>query len=154
MIILAIDSGIEKTGYAIFKGKNYLTSALILTSKNESTEKRLVKIYSELKKIIQKYKPRTIILERLFFFKNQKTAINVAQAQGVALLIAAQNEIGIEFLTPLQIKEIITGFGRADKKAVQKMIRLETGINIKQDDEADAVACGLAYCHLHKNLLE
>lgn len=152
MIILSIDSGIEKTGYAIFKNKNYVNSALIKTSKNENTEIRLLKIYLDLKKIIKKYSPDKIIIEQLFFFKNQKTAIKVSQSQGVVLLLAAQNKITVEFLTPLQIKQSITGYGQADKKAVQKMIRLTTGIDIKQDDEADAVACGLAYNLISSNL--
>jgi len=149
MTILSIDSGIERTGYAIFKNKNYVTSALIKTSKNKSTEIRLEKIYSQLKKVFYKYKPDIMVLEQLLFFKNQKTFIRVAQAQGIALLLAAQNKIKVEFLPPLQIKQIITGYGQADKKSVQKMIKLTTEIDIKQDDEADAVACGLAYIYLH-----
>ncbi len=151
MIILSIDSGIEKTGYAVFKNSNYLTSALIHTSKDKNTEVRLEEIYSKLKKVFDKYKPGVVILEQLLFFKNQKTFIRVAQAQGVALLLAAQNKIKVEFLTPLQIKQAITGYGQADKKSVQKMIKLTTGIEIKQDDEADAVACGLAYNLIRPN---
>lgn len=145
MIILSIDSGIEKTGYAIFKNKKYVTSALIKTSKNKSTEIRLEEIYFQLKTIFNKYKPEILVVEQLFFFKNQKTFIRVAQSQGVALLLAAQNKIKVEFLTPLQIKQTVTGYGQADKKSVQKMLKLELQIDIKQDDEADAVACGLAY---------
>ena len=145
MIILSIDSGIEKTGYAIFRNKKYVTSALIKTLKTESTEARLEQIYSKLKQVFIKYKPEVVVLEQLLYFKNQKTFIRVAQAQGVSLLLAAQNKIKVEFLTPLQIKQSITGYGQADKKSVQKMIKLEMGIDIKQDDEADAVACGMAY---------
>lgn len=149
MIILSIDSGIEKTGYAIFKNKQYVTSALIHTSKEKSTEARLEEIYSKLKKIFEKYQPDVMVLEQLLFFKNQKTFIRVAQAQGIVMLLAAQNKINVEFLTPLQIKQIITGYGQADKKSVQKMIKLTTAIDIKQDDEADAVACGMAYIYLN-----
>ncbi len=145
MIILSIDSGIEKTGYAVFRNKKYVTSALIKTSKNDSTEIRLEQIYSELKKIFEKYKPDVTVLEQLLFFKNQKTFIRVAQAQGVAMLLAVQNKTKVKFLTPLQIKQSITGYGQADKKSVQKMLKLEMGLDIKQDDEADAVACGYAY---------
>jgi len=145
MIILSIDSGIEKTGYAVFKDKRYLKSGLITTGKTLATEKRLEKIYNELKKIVRQYSADKIILEQLFFFKNQKTAIKVSQTQGIVLLLASQNNINVSYLTPLQIKQIITGYGRADKKAVQKMIKLEYKIDIKQDDEADAVACGLAF---------
>jgi len=151
MVIVSIDSGIEKTGYAVFDGKNYLTSALIKTAKTNSTEVRLEQIYSELKTVFAKYKPGAVVLERLFFFKNQKTAIGVAQTQGAALLLAGQNKIKVHYLTPLQIKLAITGYGQADKKAVQKMIKLTTNIDIKQDDEADAVACGLAFNLIRPN---
>ena len=149
MIILSIDSGIERTGYAIFENSKYVTSALIFTNKKRKTAERFQQIYLELEKIVKKFKPSVIVLEKLFFFKNQKTFIRVAQAQGIVMLLAAQNKIKVEFLTPLQIKQIITGYGQADKKSVQKMIRLTTEIDINQDDEADAVACGLAYIHLH-----
>jgi len=149
MTILSIDSGIERTGYAVFKDKKYVTSALIKTSKSLPTEIRLDEIYSKLTEIFKKYQPDIMVLEQLLFFKNQKTFIRVAQAQGIAMLLAAQNKIKVEFLTPLQIKQIVTGYGQADKLAVQKMIKLTTEIDIKQDDEADAVACGLAYIYLH-----
>jgi len=149
MSILSIDSGIERTGYAIFKNKKYVASALIKTSKSLPTEKRLIEIYERLKEVMKKYKPDVMVLEQLLFFKNQKTFIRVAQAQGIVMLLAAQNKIKVEFLTPLQIKQIITGYGQADKKSVQKMIKLTTEIDINQDDESDAVACGLAYIYLH-----
>lgn len=145
MVIVSIDSGIEKTGYAVFNGNNYLTSALIKTTKTNSPEVRVEQIYSELKKVFAKYKPTAVVLERLFFFKNQKTAIGVAQTQGIILLLAGQNKIKVHYLTPLQIKLAITGYGQADKKAVQKMIKLTSNIDIKQDDEADAIACGMAF---------
>ena len=152
MIILSIDSGIEKTGYAIFRNKKYVISALIKTSKNNSTEIRLEEIYSQLKKVFEKFKPDMLVVEQLFFFKNQKTFIRVAQAQGIALLLAAQNNINVKFLTPLQVKQTVTGYGQADKKSIQKMIRLELQIDIKQDDEADAIACGLAYIYLNRDI--
>jgi len=151
MIILSIDSGIEKTGYAVFDNKTYLKSGLIKTSKSKSTEYRLLEIYLELEKVIKKFRPKTVVFEQLFFFRNQKTAIKVAQAQGSVLLLAALNDLKVEFLTPLQIKQIITGYGQSDKKSVQKMIKLENGIDIDQDDEADAVACGLAYIYLTRS---
>lgn len=150
MIILSIDSGVEKTGYAIFNNKKYLVSGLIKTSKNTPQEKRLEKIYLSLKEIIKKYKPDIIVIEKLFFFHNQKTAIAVSQAQGVILLLASQNKIKVDYLTPLQIKQIITGYGQADKKSVQKMLKLELGLKVNQDDEADAVACGMAYLLINK----
>ncbi|MFZ6034888.1 MAG: crossover junction endodeoxyribonuclease RuvC [Patescibacteria group bacterium] len=150
MIILAIDSGIEKTGYAVFNDRKYVTSALVFTAKTLSTEARLEQIYDNLKKVFRQYKPEVVVIERLFFFKNQTTAIRVSQAQGVVLLLAAQNKTRVDFLTPLQIKQTVTGYGQADKKAVQKMIKMELGIDIKQDDEADAVACGYSYSLISK----
>jgi len=161
-IIIGIDSGVEKTGFSVFEkssngSSNFslLNSGLIKTSIVKTRDKRLEMIYKELSKIIKDYKPKILVIEQLFFFKNQKTAIQVSQAQGISLLLAAQNNIKVEYLTPLQIKQTVTGYGRADKKAVQKMLKLtlKTTKPIKQDDEADAIACGMAYCLLNKNLM-
>jgi len=161
-IILSLDSGVEKTGYAVFEKKpsgtngfSYLASGLIKTSVKNSNEKRLEEIYKSLQQIIKLYKPKILAIEQLFFFKNQKTAIQVSQAQGVCLLAATQKNIEVEYLTPLQIKQTITGYGKADKKSMQKMINLTLNQEkkINQDDEADAIACGLAYCFINKNLI-
>lgn len=155
MIILAIDSGIEKTGFSLFqqefKSFKYLNSGLIHTDKKKNLEVRIHKIFTVLNDVIIKYKPDKIILEQLFFFKNQKTVISVSQTQGVILLLTAQHKISIDFLTPLQIKQTITGYGQADKLSVRKMIGMTIKIKkeIKEDDEIDAIACGLAYCYLH-----
>lgn len=160
MIILAIDSGIEKTGFAFFKksrnlplGFRYITSGLIKTQKKDNYSERIYKIYARIKELIKIYKPQKILLEQIFFFKNQKTAIAIGQAQGIIHLLAAQNNIDVEFLTPLQIKQTITGYGRCDKKAIQKMVNLilKPALRITQDDVADAIACGLAYCYLKQN---
>lgn len=160
-IILSLDSGVEKTGYAVFKKKfngskkfTYIKSGLIKTSLSNTNHYRLNAIYKELIKIIKKYRPDILVIEQLFFFKNQKTAIQVSQAQGVCLLAASQNNINVEYLTPSQIKQTITGYGKADKKSVQKMINLTLNqdIKINQDDEADAIACGMAYCFINKDL--
>lgn len=156
MIILSIDSGLEKTGFSIFnkdhKSFEYVVSGLIKTDKKKKYERRLQEIFLRLNDVIEKYNPKKIIIERIFFFKNQKTAINIGQAQGIVLLLAAQNEIDVEFLTPLQIKQIVTGYGQSDKKNVRKMIDLTLKIDkkIKEDDEIDAIACGLAFCYLNR----
>ena len=157
MIILAIDSGIEKTGYSVFqqefKSFKYLNSGLIHTDKKYKLEERIDIIFKALNDVVLKYNPDKIIIERLFFFKNQKTVISVSQTQGVILLLAAQNNIAVDYLTPLQIKQTITGYGQADKLSVRKMIGMTIKIKkkIKEDDEIDAIACGLAYCYLHKS---
>lgn len=161
MKILSIDSGLARTGYAVFEKGNkpvYLASGLIKTSATASVPTRLKQIYDKLDKIIDEYKPAQIVAEQLFFFKNQKTVIVVAQTQGIVQLLAAQKCIPIEFLTPLQIKQIVTGYGQADKTSVQKMVALTLHFTpgvLKRmiDDEVDAIACGLAYCYLNKNLL-
>ncbi len=162
MIILAIDSGLERTGYALFDKKNhglekfkYLTSGLIETKKNKEIPQRIKEIYDQINKIINRYKPKRIVLEQIFFLKNSKTAIKVSQTQGAIMLLAANKNIPIKLLTPLQIKQIITGYGRADKKSVQKMLHLMLHLTkeLKQDDTADAIACGLAYCYIKESLV-
>ncbi len=159
MLILSIDSGIEKNGYAIFEKKDnkhkYIESGLITTSKNDTTERRILDIYKAFNNLFKKFKIKVIIIEQLFFFKNQKTVIKVSQAQGVILLIAAQQKADIVFLTPLQIKQSITGYGKADKKSVMKMLNIILKLKkpLKQDDEADAVACGLTYCYQNTKLI-
>lgn len=158
MKLLAIDPGFEKVGYSIFETKTkdfpfrYITSGLIKTSKTLEHGKRLEHIFNELKLIIDSNTIETVAMEQLFFFKNAKTVINVAQAQGVIELLTATNNIPLTYLTPLQIKEIITGYGKADKQAVRKMIdlTLKQEIKIEDDDQSDAIACGLAYCFLNK----
>ena len=156
MIILAVDPGFEKLGYAFFEVKKenksyqYLASGLITSNKKEPREKRIFFIYSSLKKLIKKFSPEILVLEELFFFKNKKTVIPVSQAQGVVLLLAAESNIKVEFLSPLEIKQAITGYGRADKKSLEKMIGIFEKIPPKkEDDEMDAIACGLAYCYLY-----
>lgn len=157
MHILSIDSGIEKTGYSIFQKnlKNFvfLDSGLIRTDKKNNFAARIEEIYTRLNDVIKICKPDKIILEQIFFFRNQKTAIQIGQTQGVIILLAAQNNISLEFLTPLQIKQTVTGYGLSDKKSVRKMVELTVKLNkkIKEDDEIDAIGCGLAYCYLHQN---
>ncbi len=161
MIILSIDSGVERTGYAIFdkdkkhkSGYVYITSGLIKTLISRNHAARLADIHAAIVQIINKYKPEHMVIEQLFFFKNQKTVISVAQAQGVVLTCAALNGITTSSLTPLEIKQIVTGYGASDKKGVQKMLGLILGLKdeLNQDDQADAIACGLAYCYINSQL--
>ncbi len=158
MKLLAIDPGFEKVGYSVFETKTkefpfrYITSGLIKTSKTLEHGKRLEHIFNELKLLVKEYSLEAVVMEQLFFFKNAKTVINVAQAQGVIELVAATSNIPLTYLTPLQIKEIVTGYGKADKQAVKKMIdlTLKEDITIEDDDQSDAIACGLAFCFLNK----
>lgn len=160
MIILGIDPGVEKVGYSIFdkkSGNNYtfIASGLIKTAKTTQHEFRLKEIYDGLKMLIDLHKIEVMVIEQLFFSKNVKTAIAVAQSQGVLQLLAAQNKLKVHYFTPMQIKQIITGYGSADKQAVHKMVQLllKKEVKVKDDDESDAIACGLAFCSLNEKLL-
>jgi crossover junction endodeoxyribonuclease RuvC len=154
MIILATDSGLEKTGYALFTGKerdfSLIDCGLIVTKRQHLLEKRLMAIYNQLEMIIKKHSPNLILLEKLFFNTNQKTQVTIAQTQGVLLFLAARYNIKVEFLTPLMIKQTVTGYGRADKLQVRKMVKLLLHKEKlpKSDDVIDAIACGIAYCNI------
>lgn len=161
MILLALDSGFDRTGYSIFKkdssipeGYQYLTSGLIQTQKTAKLQDRILVVYSKLEKLLKTYMPTVCIMEQILFFKNQKSVIGVSQTQGAVMALMAKKHIAIEFLSPLVIKQSITGYGFSDKLAVQKMIQMTVKLpkKITQDDEADAIACGLAYCFINRIL--
>jgi len=151
-----MDSGLERTGYAIISKNGELITiddfGLIKTEKNISIEKRLLNISTSLEKLLLKFKPEIAILEQIFFNINKKTIISVAQAQGACLSVLAKAKVKVEYLTPLQIKQILTGYGRADKKQIEKMLKIILNIDNlpESDDVRDAIACGLAYCYLKK----
>lgn len=156
MIILGIDSGIAIVGYGVLsseKGKfQAIDYGVITTSKDEKTPQRLALIEQGLNALIDKYKPDCIALEELFFQNNQKTAITVAEARGVLLLTAVKRCSKLYEYTPLQIKQAITGYGNADKKQVQFMVKAL--LNLKQipkpDDAADALAVALTCGQVNK----
>ncbi|MCX7996815.1 MAG: crossover junction endodeoxyribonuclease RuvC [Patescibacteria group bacterium] len=157
MKILAFDPGYEKLGYALFVKKSnpeYITSGLIKTIRTKTEGERLLDIYIAVTQIILREQPDQVAIEKLFFSKNVRTALGVSQVIGIILLLAAQNNLKVLELTPKQIKETITGYGAADKKALQKMLWLQIGrqIVVADDDESDAIACGLAAC-LRNSLL-
>ena len=128
MRILGIDPGFAITGYSVidYIGNKFklLTSGAVLTNAGESFPLRLEKIYRDLTDIIKEYKPDAMSIEELFFNNNAKTAINVAQARGVILMTARINALDIFEYTPLQIKQAVTGYGRADKIQVQRMVKM------------------------------
>ena len=162
MIILGIDPGTATTGYGIVrikkeKGKRKkelicLAYGCIKTSPDLNDGQRLKQINQELNKIIKKYKPNSLIVENVYFFKNLKTALPVSQAKGVILLTAAKKNIPIYEITPLQVKMAISGYGRADKKQVQKMIKIILNLEKipKPDDAADALAVAVSYVNFMK----
>lgn len=159
MKILSIDSGLQRTGYAIIKKSDnkvmFISSGLITTDKSKSLMSRIQSVYSTIEILIKKFKPSIVVLEQLFFLKNKKTAFAVSQVQGAVILLCVQNKLKLTFLTPLQVKKTITGYGFADKQAVKKMIHLTLSETkkISQDDVIDAIAIGVAYCYLEKNLI-
>lgn len=153
MRILGIDPGFAITGYSIidYIGNkfNLITSGAVTTKAGTSFPLRLTKIYDDLNIIINEYKPDAISVEELFFNNNVKTAINVAQARGVVLIVGCKNNIPTYEYTPLQIKQSVAGYGRADKTQVQKMVKtiLKVDSLPKLDDTTDSMAA--AICHAH-----
>ena len=163
VIILGIDPGTATTGYGIIKkikktpGKKtqknavcfeYVKHGVIKTSTEHHAAVRLSQIYKEINKIIKEHRPTIVVIESLFFFKNLKTALPMSQARGVILMAVARKNLPIFEFTPLQVKMIITGYGRADKKDVQKTITDLLALKEipRPDDAADAL--GIAVCYV------
>jgi len=150
MIILGIDPGFERMGCAVLernKGKEKLLfSSCIITNRKNTYEKRLLELANSLKKIILKYKPDVISVEKIFFTSNQKTVMQIAEVRGVIFYLAAQKKIPVKEITPLQIKYSLTGYGRAEKTQVEKMVKniLNLKESPKYDDEFDAIAAAIA----------
>lgn len=153
MRILGIDPGYAIVGYGVldFDGNKFKTVdyGAITTNAGEDMFDRLKSIHDELSLIIDRFNPDCMAIEELFFNSNQKTAINVAQARGVLILAAMNRGIKIFEYTPLQVKQAVAGYGRAEKSQVQQMVKLLLGLKEvpKPDDTADAVA--IAICHGH-----
>ncbi len=150
MTILGIDPGIGRMGYAILKssGNQHILSecGCITTPANTPEPGRLLEIKQDLDAIIKKYKPEVLCIESLYFAANSKTAMSVGQARGVAIVTAAEHGLRVIEITPLQVKIAITGYGKAEKAQVQKM--LLTLLKLKKipkpDDAADAAAIAWA----------
>ena len=153
MKILGIDPGFAIVGYSVIEyvGNKFklITSGAIETQAHESFPLRLEKIYTDLNEIIETYKPDVMSIEELFFNTNVTTAINVAQARGVMLVTARIHKLPTYEYTPLQIKQAVVGYGRADKMQVQRMVKmiLKTEKLPKLDDITDSMAIGI--CHAH-----
>jgi len=149
MRIIGIDPGFERVGIAVLeKEKNgdvLLYSNCFKTLSSLPFHERLALIGEEIKKIVKKYNPDTLAIETLFFNTNQKTAFLVSEARGVVLYEAVLGNLKIYEYTPLQIKIAITGYGRADKKQINNMVRqlIVLKEDIKSDDEMDAVATAI-----------
>lgn len=156
MRIIGIDPGIAIVGYGIIDLKGNSISMVeygcITTSSKSSLPDRLFFIMNELTAIINEFKPQEMAIEELFFNKNTKTAITVAQARGVEILAAKQKGLDIFEYTPLQIKRAVVGYGRAEKQQVQDMVKMLLNLSErpKPDDAADALAVGICHSLSHK----
>ena len=153
MIILGIDPGYAIVGYGVLEYSNnkfkVIEYGAITTDSKTDMFDRFKSIYDDICDVMERTNPDFMAIEELFFNSNQKTAINVAQARGVILLAAMNRGIRIFEYTPLQVKQAVAGYGRADKKQIQQMVKLLLGLKEvpKPDDTADAVA--IAICHGH-----
>ncbi len=151
MRIIGIDPGTGILGFGVIeviKGKMKLVDAGVVTTPAHTPhDERLEDIYDSLTDIIAETKPDYMSIEKLFFAQNVTTAMTVAQARGVAMLAGRKGKLPIAEYTPLQIKQTLTGYGKADKKQVQEMVRLQLGLSEvpKPDDCADALAAAITH---------
>ena len=157
MIIVGFDPGLATLGYGVIKKEErgkpvMLDYGIVSTPKELNLAERLCMIEKGVKQIIEKYKPDEVAIEELFFAKNVTTGINVAHARGVVLLTCIKECGRIYEYTPLQIKQALTGYGRAEKKQIQAMVKTFLGLNAvpKPDDAADALAVALTHAQTNK----
>lgn len=149
MRIIGIDPGTGILGFGVIDAQGgtakLVTAGVITTPAHTPLADRLEEIYLELTSIIAETKPEMMAIEQLFFARNVTTAMSVAHARGVAMLTGKQAKLRIEEYTPLQIKQSLTGYGKADKKQVQEMVRVQLGLRDvpKPDDCADALAAAI-----------
>lgn len=151
MKILGIDPGLGIVGYSIveYEGETpvLLHSGSIQTQKEARESARLLEIFEDMNTIVEKYRPDCAAIEKLFFFRNQTTVMPVAHARGVILTVLEKFQIPIYEYTPMEVKQVLTGYGRADKKEVEQMVKLSLGVDTlpKLDDTVDSIA--IAICH-------
>lgn len=151
MKILGIDPGMAIVGYSIvdYNGKNIELehSGSIQTPKGERESARLLEIFNDMTSIVEKYKPDVCAIEKLFFFRNQTTVMPVAHARGAILTVLEKFGIPIYEYTPMEVKQILTGYGRASKKEVEQMVKiaLESEKLPKLDDTVDSIAIAISY---------
>lgn len=155
MVILGIDPGMAITGYGVIESdKNnnkmkVLDYGVVTTPSDMETSQRLLHIFNSVEELIRQYSPDAIAYEELFFNKNVKTALIIGHARGAAVVAGARQGIDLYEYTPLQVKQAVAGYGRADKQQVQSMVKLLLNLREipKPDDAADALA--VAVCHMH-----
>ena len=155
MIVLGIDPGFAIVGYGFveYKGSKFtpLEYGAITTEAHTPMMERFKKLYDGMCEILDRIRPDAVAIEELFFNSNQKTAIAVAQARGILLIAAINKGIPVYEYTPLQVKQAVVGYGRAEKVQIQQMVKIMLNLEKvpKPDDTADALA--IAICHAHSN---
>ena len=151
MKILGIDPGMAIVGYSILEADKdnlkLLHSGSIQTKKGERESARLLEIFNDMNTIVETYKPDVCAIEKLFFFRNQTTVMPVAHARGVILTVLEKFKVPIYEYTAMEVKQILTGYGRAEKKEVEQMVKiaLETDKLPKLDDTVDSIAIAISY---------
>ena len=152
MRVLGIDPGMAIVGYGILDYKDgtvsLVSSGSIQTPKGARESSRLLEIYNDMQTIVEEFKPDVAAIEKLFFFRNRTTVMPVAHARGVILTVLEKYGIPIFEYTPMEVKQVLTGYGRADKKEVQQMVEilLKNEKNLpKLDDTVDAIAIAICY---------
>lgn len=156
-LILGIDPGTATTGYGLVRDQRdgslqAVDFGIIATPKDMPMPQRLVAIHTELQTLIARHQPDSAGLEKLFFQKNITTALTVGQARGVILLALAQAGLQVGEYTPNEVKQAVSGYGSADKKQMQEMVRVLLGLpeTPKPDDAADALAIAITHLHTHR----
>lgn len=156
MIVLGIDPGTAATGYGVLERTGTRLRAIdfgcLTTDPSVSPEGRLLVIHAGIGELIETHRPALVAVERLFFNKNVQTAFAVGQARGVVLLAAAQHRVPVREYTPNEVKLAVTGYGRAPKEQVQRMVQLVLGLPAlpRPDDAADALAVAICLAHAYR----
>lgn len=150
MRIIGIDPGTGILGFGVIdvgSSMQMVDAGVITTPAHTPLDERLVEIYDGLTKLIAETKPQVMSIEKLFFARNVTTAMSVSHARGVAMLAGKKAGLDVSEYTPLQIKQVLTGYGKADKKQMQEMVRLQLGLKTipKPDDAADALAAAITH---------
>ena len=157
MKILGIDPGLGIVGYSVIEYDEekpvLLHSGSIQTQKGTRESARLLEIFEDMNTIVEKYKPDCAAIEKLFFFRNRTTVMPVAHARGVILTVLEKFKVPIYEYTPIEVKQVLTGYGRADKKEVEQMVKISLGVDNlpKLDDTVDSIA--IAICHTRSLML-
>lgn len=151
MIALGFDPGTARLGYGVIASEpdpRAIDYGIIATDPNLPMPQRLVEIHDAVTELIQVFRPDAVAVERLFFAQNVTTAMTVGQARGVVLLAAAQRGLPVAEYTPSEVKQAVVGYGKADKRQIQEMVRIMLGLESvpQPDDAADALA--IAICHV------